>query len=54
MESMKTYWILYWCGLYKTETFVKANSEIEATAKFRALKGNNAQIIKVEEVEKAW
>ena len=51
---MKTYWILYWCGLYKTEHFVKADSTEGAEKKFKALKGDKVNIIKIEEVEKAW
>lgn len=47
----KKYRILYWCGLYKTEYFVKADNTEAAEKKFRDLKGNNANIISIEEVK---
>ena len=48
---MKKYRILYWLGSMKTDYIVKADNTEEAEKKFREIKGNNANIISIEEAE---
>lgn len=47
---MKKYRIVYQINLYSSEYFVKASNKEIAKKKFREVKGENAKIIKIEEV----
>ena len=47
---MKKYRIIYQSNAYTTEYFVNAEFEETAEKKFRNIKGNNPQIISIEEV----
>lgn len=50
---MKKYRILYWMGSITTDWCVSANSAEEAEKKFREIKGEEKEIVRIEEVGEA-
>jgi hypothetical protein len=50
-KNMKKYRILYWMGSITTDWCVSANSAEEAEKKFREIKGEEKEIVKIVEID---